>query len=159
VTQFGGYTVYWRRQLWEQAAGAAGAGFTVENFEPVRNSLGSIELPHITGKGFSLSGQSYAELIRSVQLLPNGTLLHFRDWEQGLTIAFPDDTPVTAFAFDYTTPEQWVLTYNDVELALPSGSYLFVGFILQQGSTRQFNLASSAYAQGGLSMDDLSYLP
>jgi hypothetical protein len=85
--------------------------------------------------------------------------LHFRDWEQGLTIAFPDDTPVTAFAFDYTTPEQWLLTYNDVELALPSGSYLFVGFLLQQGSTRQFNLASSAYAQGGLSMDNLSYLP
>jgi hypothetical protein len=156
VAKFGGYTAYWRRELWEQAIGKP---FRIEDFEQEGTAHGSIALPYLTGNKFLLSGKSYAELIDSVQLLPDGTYLHFRDWEQGLTLKFPDETAVTAFAFDYTTPELWVLTYNDVELGLPSGTYQFVGIILYEDTTNEFTLSSSADVQGGLSMDNLSYIP
>lgn len=155
VTQFGGYTVYWRRELWEQAIGKP---FRIEDFEQEGSAPGSIALPYLTENEFLLSGKSYAELINSVQLLPDGYYLHFRDWEQGLTLKFPAETAVAAFAFDYTTPELWVLTYHDVELGLPTGTYQFVGIILHQDTTNEFTVSSSSDLQGGLSMDNLSYI-
>jgi hypothetical protein len=143
-------------QLWEQASDKP---FRIEDFEQEGNAYGSIVLPHLTANKILLSGNGYAELIDSVQLLPDGNYLHFRDWEQGLTLNFPDETAVTAFAFDYTTPELWVLTYNDVELGLLSGTYQFVGIILHQDTTNEFTLSSSSYLQGGLSIDNILYVP
>jgi len=156
VTQFATYTVYWSRSLWESAAGE---NFVIEDFENDRNDYGNLGLPYLTGNRFWLTGKSFAEIINSPQLLETGNLLHFRDWEQGLTLTFPNDIAVTAFGFDYTSPEVWVLTINNFEITIPSRRNRFVGIIVHQDFPKEFTFSSSAYAQGGLSVDNISYIP
>jgi hypothetical protein len=155
VTELPGYTVYWRRELWESAVGES---FAIEDFETDLEGYGELDFPYMTGNRFLLDGKSTAQILGTSGLLPTGNLLHFRDWEQGLTFTFPDNTTVTAFGFDYTSSEVWRLTVNHVEITLRRGGFTFVGLILQQDFPTAFNLSGPETAQGGLSVDNISYV-
>jgi hypothetical protein len=154
VTTFGSYTVYWQREAWESAVGAS---LPMEDFESDPLSERSVTVPYVTGNGFSIDGNGYPEIIRSSQLLPTGNLLHFRDWEQGITLTFPGGQPVGMFGFDYTSPEEWVISFGSYTVQLPPAQGGFVGFLMYQDFPSQFTLSSSAPLQGGLSMDNLAY--
>jgi len=156
VTELPGYTVYWRRELWESAIAEP---FAIEDFEKDLEGYGELDFPYMTGNGFLLDGKSSAQLLGNSGLLPSGNLLLFSDWEQGLTFAFPNNTAVTAFGFDYTSSEVWRLTVNHVEITLRRGGFTFVGIILQQDFPKGFTLSGPETAQGGLSVDNFSYVP
>lgn len=153
--------VYDQRQVWESAVGKT---VVSEDFEKDIPGLGELQFPYRTGNGFLLSGKSDAQILVAPELLESGNFLHFRAWEQGLTFTFPDDRAVTAFGFDYTTSEewQWQLIFNNVKnvnIILPSGRNQFMGIILYQNSSAKFTLAGFGFAQGGLSIDNISYIP
>ena len=156
VTEVGIYTSVWRRTLWESAVGET---FVIEGFEHDSIDYRELGLPYMTENGFLFNGKSHAQMLNGTELLPSGNLLHFRDWEQGLTITFPDDRAARAFGFDYTTNEEWRLTFNNVEITLPTGRNMFVGIILSQDFPKGFTLSSHEHAQGGLSVDNISYIP
>jgi hypothetical protein len=156
VTELPGYTVYWRRELWESAIDAP---FAIEDFEKDLDGYGELDFPYMTGNGFLLEGKSAAQLLGTSGLLPSGNLLHFRDWEQGLTFTFPASQSVTAFGFDYTSSEVWRLTVNHVEITLRRGGFTFVGIILHQDFPKTFRLMGPQTAQGGLAVDNISYIP
>jgi hypothetical protein len=134
--------------------------FITEDFENDPVSPRTLVMPYLTGNHFSLRGgkQSYPEIVDAPQLLRTGNLLHFRSWWQGVTITFPASTPATAFGFDYTSPEVWVLSFNNVSVELPPANGGFIGIVVHQEIPREFTLSSSADLQGGLSMDNLSYV-
>jgi len=150
------YRIYDQRQVWESAVGKV---IVSEDFET--DSQGPVELqfPYVTGNRFLLSGKSEAEILNAPKLLESGNLLNFRAWGQGLTFVFPDDSAVTAFGFDYSTAEEWQLRVNNANLVIISGKNQFVGVILFQNPITEFTLVSSAFEQGGLSMDNISYVP
>ena len=156
VTELPGYTVFWRRELWESAIGET---FVIKNFEKDLEGYGELDFPYMTGNGFLLNGKSYAQILGNSGLLPSGNLLHFVDWEQGLTFTFPHNMAVTAFGFDYTSSEIWRLTVNHVEITLRRGGFTFVGIILHQDFPKGFTLSGPETAQGGLSVDNISYIP
>ena len=133
----------------------------MENFENDRSGSDNLHLPYLTRNKLMLSGKSDVQILHSPQLLETGNLLHFRDWEHGLTLTLPDATPLIAFGFDYTASEEWILTITPetFEINLPGGRNKFVGIILNQDFPTAITLSSSAYAQGGLSMDNISYVP
>lgn len=156
VEEYGAYTVYWKRDLWEEAVGKS---LMLEDFESDPSADRTLDLPYITGSSLLLTGQGYPEIIQSAQLLPSGKYLHFRDWEQGITLTLPKTKQATAFGFNYTTPEVWRLHFNSVEVTMPSGRNSFLGIVLHQGVTRAVTFSCSEYYQGGLSVDNISYVP
>ncbi len=155
VTPFGSYTVYGKREVWESAVGTF---FQSEDFEQDPISPRSLTVPYVTGNGFSINGNGYPEIISSAQLLPTGNLLHFRDWEQGITLTFPNGQAMRAFGFDYTSPEDWVLDVGSYSIPLPPARAAFVGLLLYQDFPTEFTFSSSAYRQGGLSLDNIAYV-
>ena len=156
VTQFSTYTVIWSRDLWENATGKQ---FLIEDFEKDPNTYGELVLPYMTGNGLLLNGKSLVQMLNDTSLLQSGNLLHFRDPGQGLTFIFPGNQAARAFGFDYTSLETWRLTFNNLEIILPEGRSSFVGIIVQEGFPKEFNLFCLQAAQGGLSVDNISYIP
>ena len=150
------FGVYDQRQVWESAVGKM---VVSEDFEKDIHGPGELQFPYMTGNRFLLTGKSNAQILVAPELLDSGNFLHFRAWEQGLTFTFPDDRAVAAFGFDYTTSEEWQLTVSNLDVIMPSGRNQFMGIILLQNSSTKFRLVSSAFAQGGLSVDDISYIP
>jgi hypothetical protein len=154
VTEFTTYTVYFQRDLWESAAGGP---FGIEDFEKDPFDYGELPFPYFTGNRFILTGTSTAQILLAPELLASGNLIHFRDFEQGLTFTFPNDAAVTAFGFDYTSSEDWLLTFNHILTPLSRGRNRFVGVVMRQDETRQFVLSGPQTAQGGLSVDNIMY--
>jgi hypothetical protein len=156
VTEFPGYTVYWERSLWKNAAGEVSG---LEDFEKDRSDYGELGFPYFTGNRFILTGTSAAQILSAPELLPSGNLIHFRDWEEGLTFTFPNDMTVTAFGFDYASNEDWRLSFNSIDIPIPNGRNRFLGVLLRQEPVKQFTFFGPPYAQGGLSVDNISYIP
>ena len=150
------FEVYDQRQVWESTVSKT---VLSEDFEKDGHGFGELQFPYRTGNGFLLSGKSSAQILAAPELLESGNFLHFRAWDQGMTFTFPDDRAVIAFGFDYTTSEDWQLTVINLNVILPRGRNQFVGIILHQNSSTKFNLVSSSFAQGGLSVDNISYIP
>src|ERR1043165_5297479 len=117
VNEDPGFTVYWKRTLWE---GAISRTIITEDFEKDEADYGEIAFPYLTGNGFFLTGQSTAQILNDETLLNTGNLIHFRDWENGLTFTFPNDTAVEAFGFDYKPSETWQLTVNSSVITIQS---------------------------------------
>jgi hypothetical protein len=149
------YTLYTNRSLWEAALGAVPL---TEDFERDEADYGELPMPFLTGNGLTLSGQSSAQILADGTLLPSGTLLHFRDWASGLTVSFPNGVGVRAFGFDYRPSETWHVRFDAVVHDLTGGRRGFVGVVIIGGSPKHFNLYSKSYAQGGLSVDNISYV-
>lgn len=156
VNQYGSYTVYWKRALWESAVGS---GVLTEDFESDTADYGELSFPYLTGHGFLLDcGECSAQILRDETQLPTGNLLHFRSWGSGLRFAFPDNTTVSAFGFDYRPSENWLLIIDQVKISLPAGRAGFVGIVFSGDGPAKFVLTSLVSAQGGLSVDNLSYI-
>jgi hypothetical protein len=149
------YDVYWDRALWENAVGG---NVATEDFEKDEADYGELSFPYITGNGFTLIGQSHAQIIEDPSLLDSGNLLHFRDWEVGLKFIFPNNASVTAFGFDYRPSETWNLTVNQFDVTITGGRKGFVGIVIHGSTPQEFVLWSNEYAQGGLSVDNISYV-
>ena len=156
VTEFPDYTVYWERGLWENAVGET---TPLEDFEKDRSDYGELVFPYFTGNRFILTGTSAAQILSAPELLPSGNLIHFRDWEQGLTFTFPNDMSVTAFGFDYASSEDWRVSLDSIDIPIPNGRNRFMGIVLREGTVKQFTFLGPPYAQGGLSIDNISYAP
>ena len=156
VTEFPDYTVYWERGLWENAVSETTA---LEDFEKDRSDYGELAFPYFSGNRFILTGTSAAQILNAPELLPSGNLIHFRDWEEGLTFTFPNDMVVTAFGFDYASSEDWRVSFNSIDIPIPNGRNRFMGIVLREGSVKQFTFFGPPYAQGGLSIDNISYIP
>jgi hypothetical protein len=155
TTPFPSHTVYFDRALWESVTGQPSGG---EDFEKEPFASAELTFPYVTGNRFLLDGTSTAQILTAPELLDSGKLLHFRDFERGLTFTFPDHGPVIAFGFDYTSSEDWVLTFNQILTPLPRGQSRFVGIVMSGDSVSQFTLSGPQTAQGGLSMDNVVYV-
>ena len=156
VIPFPPLTIYWSRTLWEEAVGK---NYVIEDFEKDPEDYGELHFPYFTGNYFILSGKSAAQFINAPELLSSGNLLHFRDWEYGLTFTFPNDATTTVLGFDYASQEEWQLTVLNIDIILPSGRDQFVGIVLYAGPIKEFRLMGPNTAQGGLSVDNISYIP
>lgn len=144
------------RSFWESSLNEP---LFVEDFENDFADWGALAFPYETGNGFVLTGESSAQIIDS-NLLPSGNHIHFRDWETGLTFEFPESTTVKAFGFDYRASEDWYVTFNDTEtIYLPPSRPSFVGFVFTSEYPTKFTLWSDSHAQGGLTVDNISYVP
>jgi hypothetical protein len=154
VTQFTTYSVYFQRELWESVTGNF---LGIEDFEREPFDYAELNFPYLTGNRLILTGTSTAQILLAPELLDSGNLIHFRDFEQGLTFTFPNDANVTAFGFDYTSSEDWLLTFNQILTPLPRGRNRFVGIVLNQDMITQFTLSGPQTAQGGLSVDNIVY--
>jgi len=66
---------------------------------------------------------------------------------------------ISAFGFDYRPSEEWNLRINDTVVIIPEGRPGFIGIVLHATYVNGFNLSSKANAQGGLSVDNISYIP
>jgi len=156
VGQYPGFKVYWRRELWESAIGA---GTLIEDFENDEGDYGELSYPYVTGNGLTLKGDSSAQIIPGRNLFSSGNILHFRDWETGLKFCFPNNISVRAFGFDFKPTEDWQLQFNLSVVLIPRGRKGFIGIMLEEEYPNEFVLSSSERVQGGLSVDNISYLP
>jgi hypothetical protein len=156
VNDFGWYTVYWNKMLWQSALSAAKES---EDFEGDQASYGELSFPYLTSHGFLLDcGQCSAQIFKDPTLLASGNQLHFRSWGSGMQFSFPNDTPVSAFGFDFVSNEKWQLIFEGMTVDLPVGRSGFVGVIFSQTDPDEFTLASMANAQGGISMDNITFI-
>ena len=158
VNKYDTFTVYRQRELWENAISKDSV--LTEDFEKDTADYGELSNPYLTGNGFLLVGGSCpAQILQDATLLPGGNILHFRDFGCGLTLVFPNDSAVSAFGFDYRPSEEWNLRINDTFIIIPEGRPGFIGIVFHTGYPKEFNLSSKANAQGGLSVDNISYIP
>jgi hypothetical protein len=155
VNEFTTHTIYWKRDLWENATAGE---YDIEDFERDSNDYGELTFPYLTGNGFLLTGNSHAQIINNGSLLPGGNILHFRDWEDGLIFNFPDSMEISAFSFDYKASETWQVKFNEVIITIPAGNNRFIGVILHENFPTDFVLSSSERVQGGLSIDNIGYV-
>ena len=157
VNEYETFTVYWKRALWE---GAVSGNVATEDFEKDESDYGELSYPYLTGNGFVLASQhATAQIIGDASLLDSGNLIHFRDWGDGLKFGFPNATTVSAFGFDYKPTETWQLNFDDTIITIPKGRRGFVGVVFQGDYPKEFSLSCAESAQGGLSVDNISYIP
>lgn len=155
INEYPNYTVYWKQPLWESAVGSITG---IEDFEHDEGSYGELSFPYLTGNGFLLKGESSAQILGDSSLLESGTLIHFRDWANGLTVAFPNETAASAFGFNYRSNETWRLTFGGTQVDLPKGRGGFVGVVIRNNYPADFVLLGPDGAQGGLSVDNIAYV-
>ena len=156
MNEFGTYTIYWKRELWESAI--SGNTF-IEDFENDSGDYGELSFPYLTGNGFLLNGESSAQIFNDNSLLASGNLIHFRDWANGLRFSFPNNAVAGAFSFDYKASETWQLAFNDSVITIPRGRNRFIGIVVHNFFPGDFVFFSFENAQGGLSIDNISYIP
>lgn len=157
INEYESFTVYRQRDLWESEIGTGDV--LVEDFEKDVADYGELTNPYLTGNGFLLEGGSCpAQILEEATLLPTGNLLHFRDFGCGLTFIFPNDSAVSAFGFDYRPSEEWNLIVNDTTVTIPAGRPGFIGVVFHGNYPNTFTLSSEANGQGGLSVDNISYI-
>jgi hypothetical protein len=156
VNEFATYTIYWKRELWESAIRES---VFVEDFENDSSDYVELSFPYLTGKGFLFNGDSSAQILSDGSLLSTGNMMHFRDWESGLRIFFPNNSVASAFSFDFRTSEAWQLTFNESVIPLPKGGNRFVGIVIHKIFPGDFVLSSLEKVQGGFSLDNISYVP
>jgi hypothetical protein len=150
------FTVHWECESWESAIDS---GTLIEDFENDEADYGELSYPFLTGNGFLLEGESSAQIIPGGNLLSSGNVLHFRDWETGLKFHFPNETHVRAFGFDFKPSEDWQLHINSSLVMIPGGRRGFVGIVIEEGYPSEFVLSSTERVQGGLTVDNISYVP
>ena len=158
VNEYDTFIVYRQRGFWESAI--SGGDMLVEDFEKDTADYGELTNPYLTGNGFLLVGGSCpAQILQDATLLPSGNILHFRDFGCGLTFVFPNNSAVSAFGFDYRPSEEWNIRIDDSVVIIPEGRPGFVGTVFQASYPTEFKLSSDANAQGGVSVDNISYIP
>lgn len=160
VNEYPAFTIYWKRELWE-ATIDDGTDVLVEDFELDTSDYGELSYPYLTGNGFYLLGQegTTAQIFTDDNLLQTGNVIHFRAWGPGLAFLFPNETAVRSFSFDYRPTETWQLTVANTVITIPKGRRGFIGIVFQADYPKQFILSSTEHAQGGLTMDNIAFIP
>ena len=156
VNEFSTYTIYWKRELWENAIRE---NPLTEDFENDSSDYGELTFPYLTANGFLLNGDSTAQILNDNSLMSSGNLIHFRDWGTGLRFNFPNNSVAGAFSFDYKASETWQLTFNDNVITIPGGRNRFLGIVVHNFYPGEFILSSFEKVQGGLTVDNISYIP
>ena len=155
IQEYPGFTVYWDRGLWESALASS---VSVEDFELETGDYGELNLPYLTKHGFYLVGGSCSgQILPADGTFSSGNYLHVRYWGCGLTCHLPGDASGRAFGFDYRASEPWVIMLGDTELDLPDGRAGFIGIVVNGERVNDFTITSFEYAQGGISVDNITY--
>jgi hypothetical protein len=155
VEEHPAFTLYWDHALWENAISK---NVNIEDFEKDTADYGELKLPYLTGNGFLLAGGSTVQILHDSSLIDDGNHIHFRDWENGLTFIFPDGNLVSAFSFDYKASETWQLKFNDSIIIIAEGRKGFIGIVIKNDFPNEFNLYSLEHAQGGMTVDNITYI-
>lgn len=156
INEYGSYTLYWKKELWEKAISG---NVNIEDFENDKADYGELNFPFLTGKGLLLDGgQVSAQILSDPNILRSGIFLHFRSWSSGLRFVFPNEITVNAFCFYFRASEKWKLSFGDSVINLPPGREGFLGIVIHEGYPSKFILSSSEKAQGGLSVDNITYV-
>jgi hypothetical protein len=154
-----GTVVYTDRATWQAAAAAA---VTVETFESETPAY--YHLPYTTVNGLTMQGRIDLIAILADNWLNHTKGLHFRDFAprgepsfQGMTLSFPGGNPMTAVGFDYNCPiENWTLRIGSWSTELWHFTSGFIG-VVSSDPFFSFMLTSSANAQGGILVDNISF--
>jgi hypothetical protein len=155
VAEMPGVAMYFERVLWEQVAGALTG---MEDFEQDPSASGNLPLPYRSGNRLVLSGTSLVQILSDPEFLNSGNLAGVCGFEEGLTFTFPDGTAAMAFGFDYTSFDEWQLSFNGVPASLPRGRDRFVGVVLYPQTATQFTLTGARDGQCGLWVDNVAYV-
>jgi hypothetical protein len=150
-----GAAIYFERVLWEQVAGAATG---LEDFEQDPAATRNLPLPYRSGNRLLLSGTSLVQILSDPEFLDSGNLVSVCEFEEGLTFTFPDGTAAMAFGLDYTSFDDWRLSFNGVPAPLPQGRDRFVGVVLYPQTATQFTLSGRRNGQCGLWVDNVAYI-
>jgi hypothetical protein len=157
INEYGTFTVYWRRDLWQSAIDGT---ISTEDFEKDEADYGELGSPYMTGNGFILEGGNCpAQILKDPTLMSTGNLLHFRDFGCGLSFLFPNNAAVKAFGFDYKPSEQWLLQLNNEVVPIKGERKGFLGIVIHENYPNEFLLFSRESAQGGLSVDNFLSIP
>lgn len=76
-----------------------------------------------------------------------------------LKFHFPNGARVQAFGFGFKPSEDWQLHCNTSLVLIPGGRRGFVGIVFEAEYPTEFVLSSSERVQGGLTVDNISYIP
>jgi hypothetical protein len=150
-----GVAIYFEKVLWEQAAGPATG---IEDFEQDPSAARNLSLTYRSGNRFLLSGASLAQIVRAPEFLDSGNLIGVCHFEDGLTFTFPDGAGVMAFGFDYTSSDDWRLSFNGAPASLPRGRARFVGVVLYPQTAAQFTVSGLRNGQCGMWVDNVTYV-
>jgi hypothetical protein len=163
--------VFSDRPSWEAAV--SGAIFT-ETFRLERDSYDELVFPYTTAHGLTLddvfdTGNVVAQMLPDG--LVNGTVApHFRAFS-GDHMSFTLPVPVQAFGFDYFASDwdgpstaEWQVQVGSLVTSLPQTLYDtfdFFGVVLTHPTSplTTFTFANPGFAQGGISVDNVSYVP
>ena len=130
-----------------------------EDFES--DPLGTYTTPYTTGNDLYLTGVHGPITIQITDQTSINTshALHYRDFGDQLFWEMPY-FGCQGFCFDYDTDfNDWELIYEDYTVVLPRETTGFVGFITPSAAYHMFITTCDAYAQGGLSVDELWFAP
>ena len=153
--------VFTDRSVWQSYSGA----IVTEDFESEPASYQVLNLPYTTSGGIVMAWLGSGG---SIQMLPNNLFSsispHFRAFGNRLSYSFPDGRSVVMLGFDqfYHDPETWRLQVNGLEIVLTpyeQNNYepSFIGVVSVDEPIYSFVLTCSDHAQGGLSIDNISY--
>jgi hypothetical protein len=153
--QMPGVAIYFVRDLWQQVAGAVTG---MEDFEQETFTTLNLSLPYRTGNRFVVSGTSFVQIVSAPEFLNSGNVIGVCDFEAGLTVTFPGSASGMAFGFDYTSIDDWQLSFNGTPMSIPRGRDRFVGVVLYPQTATQFTVSGPRNGQCGLWMDNIAYI-
>lgn len=129
-----------------------------EDFEKDEPGDGELYFPYKTGNGFVIEGGSTAQVFEAPSLMDSGVILHLQDGTDGITFNFPEHADVRGFGFDYLADESWRLTVGSAAITLPHERSGFIGIVIYVGDINSFTLLCTEPVQGGISVDNISYV-
>jgi hypothetical protein len=150
-------TVYTDRNAWMSSI--AGSAVT-DDFSG--ETLGDHYTPFTTSQGVTFTALSGSPI--AIQVLDGGLVngsreLHFRDFNAGVGVMLPSDSNSKGIGFDYNTAiEPWTVQVGDRATVLPANSAGFIGYVDDAAPIVSFTLTGGGFAQGGISIDNLSRL-
>jgi len=151
-------TIFTDRDDWELSV----ASVMTEDFnsEPNVSNYDTFDLPYTTDLGVTIDelGNSAAAQFLATGNINGSQAPHIRDF--GSMITWTPGSQFDAFGFDWNTAiEPWEVIVNGTTLTtLPSNSEGFLGVTFDDATQlSSFTLTGSAGAQGGISVDDLSF--
>lgn len=145
--------------IWDRATWLNMIEDTVLTEDYESDNIGTYDTPYTTSTGILMNGLLGTITMQIIEtgLVDGSRSAHFRDFGDHMSFTFPDTMAVSALGFDYYRSENWELHVEDTVISLAPASKGFVGVIFKGGDVTSFVLTSPAFAQGGLSIDNIVY--
>jgi len=150
-----GLEVFTDRSLWVTALHGTP---TLEDFEG--DAPGYHLTPYETAEGALLDSMNDPITLGIVEgnWLNNTQGLHYRDFGQHLLWVLPGGSALHAFGFDYSTDDNdWEVRVRGESFVLEDNTGGFFGVVDREYSLASFITTCTAWAQGGLSVDNVAY--